>query len=124
MKNSIWTVLLSHRHGNEVHVFPSRNAALLWLAGYCERWWDDVPGDLGMPTDPQERVDAYFEHVANELAHIEDHELSMSEPIDALLREALDYEAEAFENDTEVNGADLVDWFCDWRTRAKTSLES
>jgi hypothetical protein len=36
---------------------------------------------------------------------------------------ALAYEAEAFDGDEPVNGADLVDWFADWRADAKAALE-
>lgn len=37
----------------------------------------------------------------------------------ALLREAFDYEAEAFDNDEDVNGGDLVQFFADWRQKAR-----
>lgn len=40
-----------------------------------------------------------------------------------LIDEALEYEAEAFDNDEEVNGADLVDWFAGWRRRVKDELD-
>ena len=39
-----------------------------------------------------------------------------------LLSEAVDYASEAFDNDTEVNGADLVEWFADWRGRVQATL--
>lgn len=42
---------------------------------------------------------------------------------DALLREAIDAWPQ-FDNDEEVSGADMVEWFADWRERAKLSLES
>jgi alkanesulfonate monooxygenase SsuD/methylene tetrahydromethanopterin reductase-like flavin-dependent oxidoreductase (luciferase family) len=36
-----------------------------------------------------------------------------------LLADALDYECEAFDTDSEVNGADLVEWFAEWRLRVR-----
>lgn len=42
--------------------------------------------------------------------------------LESLIRDALAYEAEAFEQDTDVNGADLVQWFADWRRRAKAAV--
>jgi hypothetical protein len=41
-----------------------------------------------------------------------------------LLREALAIFAEAFEADEDVPGADLVDRFAAWRTRAKAELSA
>jgi len=40
-----------------------------------------------------------------------------------LLLDALAYERTAFENDTEVNGGDLVEWFAGWRLRAQAALD-
>lgn len=42
---------------------------------------------------------------------------AMAEYAFALLREAADYEAEAFLMGHEVNGADLVEWFSAWRQK-------
>jgi hypothetical protein len=39
-----------------------------------------------------------------------------------LLTEALDYQQESFTEDGEVNGADLLDWFTDWRDRVHSIL--
>lgn len=47
----------------------------------------------------------------------------MSTKYETLLVEALRYEAEAFDDDTEVNGGDLVEWFAEWRQRVKAALE-
>ncbi|NOG53198.1 MAG: hypothetical protein HND57_02525 [Planctomycetes bacterium] len=40
-----------------------------------------------------------------------------------LLQEAIDRWPE-FESDEQVNGADLVDWFSQWRARVKEMLAS
>jgi hypothetical protein len=41
-----------------------------------------------------------------------------------MLREALAYESEAFDADEPISGADLVDWFVQWRNQAKAALQS
>lgn len=43
--------------------------------------------------------------------------------LELLLREAINYEYKAFEEDTEVDGCDLVEWFDEWRTRVKEALK-
>lgn len=40
----------------------------------------------------------------------------------ALLEEAVGYGAKLFEQDEPVEAADLVEWFAEWRGRAKASL--
>lgn len=40
-----------------------------------------------------------------------------------LLREALAFEAEAFDAQEEVDAADLLDWFADWRRRVASALD-
>ncbi len=39
-----------------------------------------------------------------------------------LLNEALAFEAKAFDDDEPVSGADLVQWFAEWRGRVRTQL--
>ncbi len=39
-----------------------------------------------------------------------------------VIREALAYEREAFADDTEVDGGDLVEFFAGWRERAAEAL--
>lgn len=41
-----------------------------------------------------------------------------------LLREAVEFLAETFENSEEVSGATLVDWFSEWRVRAQEALRT
>ena len=41
----------------------------------------------------------------------------------ALMSEALDYGREAFEEDDEVDGGDMVEWFLDWRTRVAAAMD-
>lgn len=41
----------------------------------------------------------------------------------ALLREALDHQADVFDHEDEVNGGDLVEWFGEWRERVRQFME-
>lgn len=44
------------------------------------------------------------------------------QPLISVIEEALGYEAEAFGKDHPVEGADLVEWFVQWRLRAQAAL--
>jgi len=43
-------------------------------------------------------------------------------PLISVIEEALGYEAEAFRKDHPVEGADLVEWFAQWRLRAQAAV--
>jgi hypothetical protein len=44
--------------------------------------------------------------------------------LESILCEALCFEAEAFDRDQAVPGAELVRWFADWRRRARAMMRS
>lgn len=48
----------------------------------------------------------------------------MRTSVESVLREAVSFEAQAFDGDASVSGADLVEWFADWRCRARTAMRS
>ena len=48
----------------------------------------------------------------------------MNTPVEAMLAEALAYQARGFELDEPINGADLVEWFSQWRARAQAAINS
>jgi hypothetical protein len=47
----------------------------------------------------------------------------MNTSLEAMLKEALAYQAESFACDEPVDGADLVEWFAEWRGRAQVLLD-
>ncbi|MCR0984052.1 hypothetical protein [Roseomonas populi] len=49
--------------------------------------------------------------------------LARSPGMKRLLDEAVAFEAEAFDEDEPVSGADLVDWFASWRVAVRTLLK-
>jgi hypothetical protein len=42
----------------------------------------------------------------------------------SILEEAIRFEADAFDSDQDISGADLVQWFADWRLRARALAPS
>lgn len=40
----------------------------------------------------------------------------------AVVREAVEHDAQAFVNDEDISGADLVEWFAHWRERALVAV--
>ena len=45
----------------------------------------------------------------------------MTNLLESLIREAVNFEADAFDADEGVDGADLVEWFAQWRLRARAA---
>jgi hypothetical protein len=43
----------------------------------------------------------------------------MKPSLESILHEAVNCEAEAFDDDQDINGADLVEWLAQWRRRAR-----
>lgn len=48
----------------------------------------------------------------------------MATSLESILREALCFEAGAFDDDQAIPGAELVEWFAEWRRRAQTVIHS
>ena len=48
----------------------------------------------------------------------------MTTILECIVRQALAYEAEAFETDADISGADLVEWFAERRAGAEAALQS
>ena len=46
----------------------------------------------------------------------------MTKLLESLIREAVNFEADAFNTDEDVNGADLLEWFARWRVRARAAV--
>ena len=46
----------------------------------------------------------------------------MTNLLESLIWEAVNFEADAFDADEGVNGTDLVEWFAQWRVRAKAAI--
>lgn len=133
MKTTVHTLSITHRHGVNLTVHPSRADLDATLDAYVKEWWKDEMGDEPMPSDRADAYDMYFDHVEDEFCDIESHTIEVWEPKDSmtgLLKDAVEVWAQ-FDTDKgadpatgegtdlDVNGGDLVEWFGEWRERAK-----
>ena len=120
----LYTLHISHRHGDNISVHASHDDAFAELVAYSREWWTKEGLEGEPPADDQETVTAYWDHVEDESAHIESCEITL--PIESVVLNALAYEAGQFDGladqDLSVSGADLVDWFSQWRLEARTAL--
>src|SRR5882757_943090 len=48
----------------------------------------------------------------------------MKTSLEFIIDEAISYAAKAFDADQDISGADLVEWFADWRQRALAIVRS
>src|SRR6266852_7507429 len=48
----------------------------------------------------------------------------MKPSLESILHEAVNFEAEAFDDNQDINGADLVEWFAQWRRRARSIVRT
>jgi hypothetical protein len=48
----------------------------------------------------------------------------MKPSLESILHEAVNFEAQAFDDDQNINGAGLVDWFAQWRRRARAIVRT
>jgi hypothetical protein len=51
-------------------------------------------------------------------------EMIMATSLESILHEALCFEAGAFDDNQAIPGAELVEWFAEWRRRARTVVHS
>jgi hypothetical protein len=51
-------------------------------------------------------------------------ETNMKPSLESILHEAVNFEAEAFDDNQDINGADLVEWFAQWRRRARSIVRT
>jgi|GEM_PF-2203699 len=48
----------------------------------------------------------------------------MKPSLESILQEAVCFEADAFDDDQQISGAELMAWFADWRQRARVAVRS
>lgn len=63
--NTVYVVTVQHKHGENVYVCSSQEKAELALDKYVQEWWG-YEMDGVKPKDREQRIAAYFSHVANE----------------------------------------------------------
>ena len=87
MKIMVWTVAITHRHGQDIHVAASENDAEEIVAQFCRDWWDEIRSEETHATfETQHGRKALIEHYfdrenelgGSEAADIERHQLEVS----------------------------------------------
>lgn len=56
---TVWVTMYDHKHGTDIEVFDTEEAAELFRQQLAAEWWDEEM-EGNMPTDPKEAADAYF----------------------------------------------------------------
>jgi hypothetical protein len=71
-RTEVYVLEIEHRHGNDITVYHSREAAEDSLLEYVKSYWElEIEDDVEKPEDDAELVDAYFEEMDNEFYNIE-----------------------------------------------------
>ena len=76
---TVWTVLIEHRHGTNVHACSSESDARATLASFAYDSWQELSDRSDdvtplPPTDQDEAIAVYFDH-AREWSHPEDYDV-------------------------------------------------
>ena len=67
MEETVWVLVIEHRHGFSHYVNKTKEGMLNTLADYCREWWDDLDLSEGsMPLDNGELIEMYFDNVYEE----------------------------------------------------------
>lgn len=73
---NVWVTLVEHRYGTDIlGVFKTRERAYARLEEWVDDNWDSEIGDtIPKPSDRQEKIHAYFDHLSDEGAIVEEAE--------------------------------------------------
>ena len=67
MEETVWVLVIEHRYGFNHYVNKTKEGMLSTLASYCEEWWDELDPEVGLlPSEQQEVIDVYFDHIYEE----------------------------------------------------------
>jgi hypothetical protein len=80
MKIIVWSLVMWHRQGDSVQVFPTEAAAKAAINAYVVENWPCRMGDATMPSDFEEAATTYFEAQEDESAFMEPHEIEIGVP--------------------------------------------
>lgn len=63
-----YALIVSHRHGQNITVHPSEEAAKAALADFVDDWWEAEEIEDEKPSDREEMVDIYFDQIDEQWA--------------------------------------------------------
>lgn len=76
-EHTVYTLHLWHRHGEEISVHASYEAAQSRRAGYCREWWQRELGPEPLPECDGLVIETYFALVDDEGGSIEPHQIEL-----------------------------------------------
>jgi len=72
--DTVWVLLLNHKHGTDYSVHDSEKSAMMALADYCREWWDEAmerrDDERLAPDADNEVIAEYFEVMDDETYEI------------------------------------------------------
>lgn len=87
----VWTLTLTHRHGEDVTVHSTRERVDEALHAHVIAWWPHELPDEPMTGNAPSDISDYFEKVQDESANIEEHEITPAAEQVKAAALALDY---------------------------------
>lgn len=124
----IHIAIITHRHGTNLETALNKADIYAKVAAFCRTWAASEEVTLSDADNDETTVSEYFEQMDGResvlFSEAENPASPLTTAFKQLLQEALAYEAKAFEEDDDVNGADLVDFFTEWRAKAKSALHN
>lgn len=64
-QGTTWVAIVEHDHGTNVAVRATREAAMDEVAAHADYWWDTEMDGEPMPEGREEKIEAYFERMAD-----------------------------------------------------------
>ena len=71
----VFVGIYSHKHGNDIAVYATRERAEQGRQVIADIWWEHEFDEEEKPTDPEELASAYFDRVEGESFDIEECEV-------------------------------------------------
>ncbi len=141
MTAKIYVGTITHKHGEDFYFAATEADLTAKAAAFADNWAEDEMGKpLPEGLSDDEKVKTYFdfmeekergEYYNADTAEIPGYVLvklptgdETPSTVDDLIAEALAFEADSFQDDEEVNGGDLVEFFADWRQRMAAALQA
>ncbi|MBL7163240.1 MAG: hypothetical protein ISS57_11585 [Anaerolineales bacterium] len=70
-KIALWVGVVGNKYGVNTYVAVSEEALRKEIFEYVKAWWQDELGDLPLPQDRDQAIEAYFEQVESETCTID-----------------------------------------------------
>lgn len=75
MVDHVWFVLIRHQHGEDIYIHQTEDGAWQTLSAYVDENWCEPVFQGNPPTDPEEKIETYFDRMSYdefyEIEHLE-----------------------------------------------------